>query len=131
MAPLRTGARDDGAVEFATLDRSFPRKESRARLIPELRSRNISSFRAGWVERAGKSLGKPISLEPAPSLVQERCTIGGIRRREGSASRSRADGFTLYLLRRPTGSYTHRTFIQARGDGSDGLQPETRRPTRR
>ena len=131
MAPLRTGARDDGAVEFATSDRSLPRTDSRARLIPELRSRNISSFRAGWVERAGKSLGKPISLEPAPSLVQERCTIGGIRRREGSASRSRADGFTLYLLRRPTGSYTHRTSFRLVVCGSDGLQPETRRPIRR
>jgi len=51
MAPLRTGVRDDGAVEFATPDRSLPRNDSRARLIPELRSRNISRFRAGWVER--------------------------------------------------------------------------------
>src|SRR6266508_1783005 len=67
MAPLRTGAPDDGAVEFATPDWSLPRNDSRARLIPELMSRNISSFRTGWVERAGKSLGKPIILEPAPS----------------------------------------------------------------
>ena len=130
MAPLRTGARDDGAVEFATLDRSFPRKESRARLIPELRSRNISSFRADWVTRAGKSLGKPIILEPAP-LVQERCTIGGIRRRHEWAPRSRACGFARYLLRRPTGSYTHRTSFRLVVCGSDGLQPETRRPIRR
>jgi len=69
MAPLRTAARGDGAGEFATPDRSLPRNDSRARLIPELRSRNISSFRAGRVERAGKSLGKPIILEPAPHTL--------------------------------------------------------------
>lgn len=76
MAPLRTGARDDGTVEFATPDRSLPRTDSTARLIPELRSRNISSFRAGWVERAGKSLGKPIILEPA-ALVRSGARSAG------------------------------------------------------
>src|SRR6266542_1436962 len=130
MAPLRTGARDDGAVEFATPDRSLPRNDSRARLIPELMSRNISSFRTGWVERAGKSLGKPIILEPAP-LVQETADD----RRDSSSSewapRSRAGGFTRYLLRRPTGSYTHRASFRLVVGGSDGLQPETRWPIRR
>jgi hypothetical protein len=130
MAPLRTGARGDGAVEFATPDRSLPRNDSRARLIPELRSRNISSFRAGWVERAGKSLGKPIILEPAP-LVQETVHDG----RDSPSSRVGASitgrGFTRYLLRRPPGSYTHRTSFRLVVGGSDGLQPETRWPTRR
>src|SRR5438128_6185012 len=73
MAPRPAGARDDGALEFATADPSFPRTDSRARLIPELRSRNISSFRAGWVERAGKSLGKPIIPQPPPSRPGSVC----------------------------------------------------------
>jgi len=114
MAPLRTGARDDGAVEFATPDRSLPRNDSRARLIPELRSRNISRFRAGWVERAGKSLGKPIILEPAP-LVQE--TVHD--RRESSSSRVGAS-ITSRWLHTLLASATDRLryslhLIQARG----------------
>src|SRR5437867_400752 len=113
MAPLRTGARDDGAVEFATPDPSLPRNDSRARLIPELMSRNISSFRTDRVEIAGKSLGKPIILEPAP-MVQETAHDRRDSPSSGGASIASCGLHTLLASATDRLLYSPR-LIQARG----------------